>query len=163
MRYFKCVSYVMRDMSYMACDVIWYDVICICILYLSIYLASQLSIYLSIYVYIILYLKNVSGYNDRTFLDKGGKGAQLTPSQQLECHPSQLLLSRSRNRQHLGNKLRRNSTCVTACGLRLAFASRFMLQDAAGISKVHLLGANRVANFDALSCVDIPNTSFRLS
>lgn len=38
------------------------------------------------------------------------------------------------------------------------------LQDAAGISKVHLwLGANRVANFDALSCVDIPNTSFRLS
>jgi len=87
----------------------------------------------------------------------------LTPSQQLECHPSQLLLSRSRNRQHLGNKLRRNSTCVTACGLRLAFASRFMLQDAAGISKVHLLGANRVANFDALSCVDIPNTSFRLS
>ena len=52
MRYFKCVSYVMRDMSYMACDVIWYDVICICILYISIYLFIYLCIY-----YIILYLK----------------------------------------------------------------------------------------------------------
>lgn len=99
-----------------------------------------------------------------------GKGAQLTPSQQLECHPLQLLLSRSRNRQHLGNgeTARRNSTCVeTACGLLRqplqVDLCWFKLQDAAGISKVHRLGANRVANFDALSCVDIPNTSFRLS
>ena len=48
MRYFKCVSYVMRDMSYMACDVIWYDVICICILYI------YLSIYL--FMYILYYI-----------------------------------------------------------------------------------------------------------
>ena len=38
------------DMSYMACDVIWYDVICICILYISIYLSIYLFMYILYYI-----------------------------------------------------------------------------------------------------------------
>ena len=86
-----------------------------------------LSIYLFIYlcIYYIIFKKKVSGYNDKTFLDKGGKGAQLTlPSQQLECHPLQLLLSRSRNRQHLGNTEKQHVCWDSLRLLRRAFASR---------------------------------------